>query len=193
LRLAVAAARAAAEQEIFKMQLYELPGMLINPETVIVVNTANENGYVLHSVAGGEYHLSAEQTEVFKKLMEKDKAAKRLSVRSKHDPDPSDFGEGAVRPPADETFVPPIAPDHPLNDITNGRPPADQALDVSISLPSVGSPVIDASEDRRPDGTAVTPLTIDALASDEAKPAKAEKKAESKASTSSSSKDEKGK
>jgi hypothetical protein len=185
LRLAVAAARAAAEQEIFKMQLYELPGMLINPETVIVVNTANENGYIIHSVAGGEYHLTQEQTEVFKKLMEKDKAAKRLSVRTKHDPDVSDFGEGAVRPPDNETFVPPIAPGHNLLDISNGRPPADQALDVSISLPSVGSPVIDASEDRRPDGTAVTPLTVDALAAEDAKAKKAEQaKAESKASTS---------
>jgi hypothetical protein len=57
------------------MNLYELPGRLINPESIVLINTENEQGYILHTTGGGEYHLTAEQTEALKKLVVKDSKA----------------------------------------------------------------------------------------------------------------------
>lgn len=151
------------------MQFYELPGMLINPEHIVIANVANEKGYILHSVAGGEYHLSPEQTEAFKKLVEKDGKLQTLSLRKKAG-DAPDVVEGD-HAPANETFVPPIVENHPLNDIP-GSPPPNQAIDLSISEPRVESPVIDAS--------------------DNAPAAKAEAKAESKAAKPLTNADVKG-
>jgi hypothetical protein len=67
------------------MNLYELPGRLINPESIVLVNTDNEQGYILHTANGGEYHLTAEQTEALKKLVGKE---------SKN-PETTDKGESA--------------------------------------------------------------------------------------------------
>jgi hypothetical protein len=55
------------------MNLYELPGRLINPESIVLIDTINEQGYIVHTANGGEYHLTAEQTEALKKLVGKGK------------------------------------------------------------------------------------------------------------------------
>jgi hypothetical protein len=153
------------------MSFYELPGLSLNSDFIVAVEKKNEDVYVLQLSGVGGYYLTAEQTEVFKKLVEKDTNSKSLSVKAKKG-ETEEYGEGADHPPINETFVPPIAPDHPLNDANFGRPPANQSLDMSISLPQITGKVIDASEDRNP------ATTIDANANAE-KPAK-ESKADSK-------------
>jgi hypothetical protein len=107
------------------MAFYELPGLIINKDALVGIVTLNDKNYILHTVSGGEYHLSEEQTEAFKKLGEKDSKSETLSLRKKGSASDDGTDANTVFAPApNETFAPPLAPDHPLNPLNVASNPA---------------------------------------------------------------------